>query len=156
VSCNAKVFVESNFRTLSELNRSISLPKLTGMFVDKVRRFDLKNLPELDRSFDFVNHVAITRFAQLESVGLAVDPTEFLAFYGQEQIPNLKNNLVFSQYNLFTSTGRPSNRFGGINFAAMNKEDVSRKSFISRYGSDGMLVLMDYSSFHPRLTSNGI
>lgn len=154
VSCNAKVFVESNFRTLSELNRSISLSKLTGMFVDKVRRFDLKNLPELDRSFDFINHVAITRFAQLESVGLAVDPTEFLTIYGAEQSSNLKGNVVFSQYNLFTSTGRPSNRFGGINFAAMNKEDGSRKPFVSRYGSDGMLVMMDYSAFHPRLIAS--
>ena len=32
------------------------------------------------------------------------------------------SGMVFSQYNIYTSTGRPSNRFGGINFAALNKK----------------------------------
>lgn len=154
VVCNAKTFVESNFRQLNELNRAIPLAKLASMFLDNVRRFDLKDLPTLDRGFDFMNHIAITQFARLESVGLAIDTTKFLAFYGVDQMQHVKNNTVFSQYNLFTSTGRPSNRFGGINFAAMNKEDGSRASFISRHGKDGMLVLMDYSAFHPRLIAN--
>ena len=32
------------------------------------------------------------------------------------------DEMVYSEYNLYTSTGRPSNRFGGINFAALNKK----------------------------------
>lgn len=154
VSCNAKTFIEVTHRNVTDLNRAIPLVKLASMFVDKVRRFDLNDLPEMDRSFNFVNHIAMTRFAQLESVGLAVEPTTFLSFYGPEQLPNLKDGRVFSQYNLYTSTGRPSNRFGGINFAAMNKEDGSRKPFVSRHGKDGMLVMMDYSAFHPRLIAS--
>ena len=59
--------------------------------------------------------------------------------------------MVFSEYNPYTSTGRPSNRFGGINFAALNKTDGSRKQFISRFGKDGMLVEMDYDAYHLRL-----
>ena len=38
--------------------------------------------------------------------------------------------LVYSEYNVFTSTGRPSNRFGGTNFAALNKKDGSRKPIL--------------------------
>ena len=62
---------------------------------------------------------------------------------------------VFSEYNLFTSTGRPSNRFGGINFAALNKKDGSRERFISRY-KNGVLVEMDFDAYHLRLIADKI
>jgi hypothetical protein len=61
------------------------------------------------------------------------------------------DKMVYSEYNPYTATGRPSNRFGGMNFAALNKKDGSRKQFISRYGKDGMLVEMDYDAYHLRL-----
>ncbi len=80
--------------------------------------------------------------------------------YNNEILDNLsfieKNGLittegkVFSEYNLYTSTGRPSNRFGGINFAALNKKDGSRKKFISRF-KNGVLVEMDFDAYHLRL-----
>ena len=60
------------------------------------------------------------------------------------------DEMVYSEYNLFTSTGRPSNRFGGINFAALNKKDESRKPYTSRF-QDGILVEIDYDAFHLRL-----
>ena len=60
------------------------------------------------------------------------------------------DEMVYSEYNLFTSTGRPSNRFGGINFAALNKKDESRKPYTSRF-QDGILVEFDYDAYHLRL-----
>ena len=59
--------------------------------------------------------------------------------------------MVYSEYNPYTATGRPSNRFGGLNFAALNKKDGSREKFISRFGDKGMLVEMDYDAYHLRL-----
>ena len=58
--------------------------------------------------------------------------------------------MVYSEYNPYTSTGRPSNRFGGMNFAALNKSDGSRKQFISRF-NNGVLVEMDFDAYHLRL-----
>ena len=66
------------------------------------------------------------------------------------------NGMVYSEYNPYTATGRPSNRFGGMNFAALNKSDGSRKQFISRFGKDGMLVEMDYDAYHLRLIGDEI
>lgn len=66
------------------------------------------------------------------------------------------DKIIYSEYNMFTITGRPSNRFGGINFAALNKTDGSRKPFISRFGNRGMLVEFDYNSFHLRLIGDVI
>ncbi len=58
--------------------------------------------------------------------------------------------IVYSEYNPYTATGRPSNRFGGMNFAALNKSDGSRKQFISRF-NNGVLVEMDFDGYHLRL-----
>jgi hypothetical protein len=44
-------------------------------------------------------------------------------------------------------TGRPSNRHGGVNYAALNKSDGSRDTLIA----DGIFLQMDYDSYHPRL-----
>ena len=63
--------------------------------------------------------------------------------------------LVYSEYNVFTSTGRPSNRFGGTNFAALNKKDGSRKPYISRF-KNGVLVEMDYDAYHLRLIADKV
>ena len=75
--------------------------------------------------------------------------------YSIEKNGLLKNNkLVYTQYNNFTSTGRPSNRFGGINFAALNKTDGSRKPYVSRFGDKGKLVEFDYDAYHLRLIAD--
>ncbi len=84
--------------------------------------------------------------------------------YNNDVIPNLHsieknglqttNGMVFSEYNLYTATGRPSNRFGGTNFAALNKSDGSRKKFISRHDEDGVLIEMDYDAYHLRLIAD--
>ena len=63
--------------------------------------------------------------------------------------------LVYSEYNVYTSTGRPSNRFGGTNFAALNKSDGSRKPYVSRF-KNGVLVEMDFDAYHLRLIADKI
>lgn len=63
----------------------------------------------------------------------------------------INNNTIYSEYNPYTSTGRPSNKYGGINFAAINKNDGTRRAFTSRYGDDGLLIQFDYEAFHLRL-----
>ena len=88
--------------------------------------------------------------------------TEFISkIYNSEVLESLQSiesnglqtldGMVYSEYNPYTATGRPSNRFGGMNFAALNKKDGSRKQFVSRFGKDGMLVEMDYDAYHLRL-----
>ena len=79
-----------------------------------------------------------------------IDNLTYLESSGLQTI----NDTVYSEYNLYTSTGRPSNRYGGVNFAALNKTDGSRKPYISRFGADGMLIEFDYDAYHLRLIGN--
>ena len=71
----------------------------------------------------------------------------------------LQQHLAMCQkirhYDYHTVTGRPSNAFGGFNFAAMNKEDGTRAAFCSRF-EQGALVEMDFDSYHVRLIATAI
>lgn len=58
---------------------------------------------------------------------------------------NIKNEIIYSNYNIYNFTGRPTNSFNGVNFAALKKGDGTRKSFGCK---NNYLFEFDYSSFH--------
>ena len=61
-----------------------------------------------------------------------------------------QNGIEYTEYNPFTVTGRPSNSFGGINYAALKKNEEGRGRFMSRY-TNGFLVEFDYHAYHIHL-----
>ncbi len=151
---NSHRFINSIFRNLPDTNKCIPLFKHARLFSDKVKRALPLNISMVDEpGLMFVNNKMTNCFARLESNGLYVTD-DFVDEFGNEQEKHIKNGIIYSQYNLLTSTGRPSNRFGGINYAALNKSDNSRECFVSRYGNEGTLIMMDYSAFHPRLIAH--
>lgn len=83
----------------------------------------------------------------IERNGLQVNDN-FVPIFGTPI--NLVNNKVYTKYNYYTATGRPSNRYGGINFAALPKQDDTRECFVSRY-TDGKLVELDFKAYHPHI-----
>ena len=131
------------------INRYIPLLKHKESFMDFCEVAEkVINDYNIDNAYLKLNNEFIDTLAKIEENGIYVDINEFSKHFDSNLI---SGNLVYSQYNIYTSTGRPSNRFGGINYAALNATDGSRKSFISRYGKDGQMVVIDYSAFHPRI-----
>ena len=61
-----------------------------------------------------------------------------------------KNGYAYSNFNILTTTGRPSNTFRGINLGALNKNDDTRNQIVTRH-NPGMLVEFDYDAYHLRL-----
>jgi DNA polymerase I-like protein with 3'-5' exonuclease and polymerase domains len=143
-------FLKFTFASYSSINKSIPLLKHKEMVSDicvKIKKiYDTDIFKE--KFFHKINSDIIEPLSELESNGIFVDKKSFKNFF---ELEPSTNGLVYSQYNILTSTGRPSNRFDGVNYAALNKEDGSRGCFVSRFGEDGMMVLIDYSSFHPRI-----
>lgn len=96
------------------------------------------NLQYLDTKgvggYDFYNTLVLPEFQKIESNGI---PTT----YGYE----------YSLYNNFTTTGRPSNTFGGVNYSALNKSDGSRDYIVSKRDE---LVQFDFDGYHVRLIAN--
>lgn len=88
---------------------------------------------------------------QIESNGLAINEQLYKEVFHNSGY--VKDSKAYTKYNLYTSTGRPSNRFAGVNYAALNKEDSARECFISRY-INGTLVEVDFTSYHPRILAD--
>ena len=63
------------------------------------------------------------------------------------------DGIEHTKYNVYTTTGRPSNSNHGINYAALNKEDGTRKKYVSRF-SGGYLAEFDYDAYHLRLIAS--
>ena len=131
---------ELSTNTHDYFNRVMWRMKNTNRIIPILKHLELcrEQIKVLEKHYklpihDEYNNEIIDNLSFIESSGLKKD-----------------DEMVYSEYNLYTSTGRPSNRFGGINFAALNKSDGSRKPYVSRFG-DGMLVEYDYDAYHLRL-----
>jgi hypothetical protein len=133
-----------------EYNQIVSISSHVK-FMNSVLDDAAKHIPKsIEQWYTIFNTEFISCFSNIEAGGLKVDRNKFEQYFSGKSIKPSVDDMVHSQYNIYTITGRPSNRFGGMNFAALNKEDGSREAIISRY-PDGQLVLMDYSAYHPHL-----
>jgi hypothetical protein len=147
----AHYLVGKNAQGHDRLNLVIPLLKHKEMFDELAD--DITTLVkdfEPDLGFIRFNELIIGTLGELEMQGIYVDRQKFKERYEIDPGPT---STVHSQYNVYTSTGRPSNRWGGVNYAALNQDDGTRKCFISRYGKDGAIVVLDYTTFHPRIIS---
>ncbi len=142
-------FIRRNSKGFKKINIIIPLMKHAEAFeelADDIKKM-IKNF-ETDEGYRKFNDIIITTLGDVERSGIYVDSKKFEEHF--KSSPN-KNGLVFSRYNVYTSTGRPSNSYNSINYAALNHTDGSRECFVSRFGDDGRMVLIDYTAFHPRI-----
>lgn len=147
----AHKFIYRSKRDCGDLNKVVPLLKHLEMFEKMCEAFFDADTNILQEGYERENEIVIDSLAELESNGIYVNADCFGKHFNAKIQPN---GLIYSQYNIYTSTGRPSNHFDNVNYAALNKDNGVRKCFTSRYGSDGVMVLMDYSAFHPRIICN--
>jgi len=108
---------------------------------------DLKaNIKKPKTSYDeFFNSKTSMVFNAIERNGIRVHIPTF-----QEYFYPIDGEYTYTQYNLKTTTTRPSNKFKNVNYAALNKENGCRKSFIPR---NSRFVEIDISAYHPSLAA---
>ena len=102
---------------------------------------------------EFLNTKFTEVFYQLEKNGIGIDPRKFNKHFETTWKDNsIYGNTVFTQYNLYNLTTRPSNAFNGVNFAALPK-GLARESFEP---NNNIFVEFDYSAYHPRIIAKMI
>jgi hypothetical protein len=95
---------------------------------------------------EFYNNRVPLVFNAIERSGIRVNRELFKQYFNKDW-----GDKVYTQYNYRTTTTRPSNRFGGVNFAALNKDNGCRKTFIPE---NDKLLEIDISAYHPTLASS--
>ena len=102
----------------------------------------------LNTTNSWVDDTMIPILSDIERLGVRVDREKFF-----DRWPNHQKSLhlgnIFTEYNPYTITSRPSNRHGGVNFSALNKKDGSRESFIP--SKDSLFLQFDYDAYHVRI-----
>lgn len=146
----AHSFFKHKYGYHTEINKIVPCTNHVSKFLDICKDIEPHATKSGDHSYYDVNNIVLGTLHKIESGGLFIDKDEFINHFPDKK-HLISNNKVYTEYNILTATGRPSNRFGGINYASLNKENGCRKSFISRHGNDGMLVLFDYSAYHPHI-----
>jgi len=127
------------------LTKIIPILKLGEVITDLIPKYH--TITDEDYNFYWYNDVYIPTLTDIERSGIYVDRKKFTDRYSASFKHLTPSNTVYNEYNPFTLTGRPSNRYGGINFSAINKTDGSREVFIP----NGIFLQMDYDAYHLRL-----
>ena len=96
----------------------------------------------------WIDDTMIPLLSDIERFGVRVDEKKFIDRWPQAT-KHLSNNTLYTEYNPYTITSRPSNRFGGINFSALNKKDGTREVFVPK--ENHIFLQMDYDAYHPRI-----
>ena len=114
--------------------------------IERVIRIVSENIDE----YAFLNHYMIPLFYNIEKQGIKLSKEPFIEYF--KTLPNPKFSVskgkIYTQYNLNTLTGRPSNAFNGVNFAALNKTNGERAAFIPE---NDTLVEIDFKAYHPTI-----
>ena len=135
---DSHTFFYNKYWKLDNVNDIIPVLKHIEYY-DKIKDKILKVIDNENKiGFNEYNNKVIKVFRNIENAGLAT-----------------YNGYEFTKYNLWTITGRPSNSFNGINYAALNKEDGTREKYISRFDK-GKLVELDFDAYHLRLIAKMI
>ena len=134
------------YNTATDINNIVPVVVFIPLCQIIVENFK-KCLPniEYDKTLQFYNDIVLDNYFKLENVGLPINSTVL------EQFHKIKKDVLYTEYFPYTSTGRPSNRFGGINFAALNKSNGERSMIKPEDGR--LLIDFDYDSYHVKLVA---
>lgn len=64
---------------------------------------------------------------------------------------SIDKGVIYTNYNLYNTTFRPTNAFNGVNFLAFNKENGSRAAFVPE---NDAFIEFDFDGYHLRLVAN--
>ena len=101
----------------------------------------------------WINNTMIPILSLIEQTGIHVAQEKFFQRF-PNQAKFLEADKIYTEYNPYTPTSRPSNRHGGINFGALNKSDGTRECFVP--SKNNVFLQFDYDAYHVRIIARMI
>ena len=145
----AHKFFNQKYQYRQDINQIIPICKHFEKYQNMVADLKFDTAWFKPKYYKLYGDMATSIFSAIEKVGIKVNNDVFFSHYQpKEALMSVKSDIVYTQYNLFTVTGRPSNSFNGINFSALNKQDGSRSAFIP---ANDRFIEFDFQSYHVRI-----
>jgi len=154
-----KIEVEHNHNQYSKYKKikcdiipiSIHYQSLIPIINKSLIQLEKLNSHLFDTDYEYYNNSIILNLFKIESFGIPFDKEALITAFPdkiENHILNEQQTKIYSEYNIYTSTGRASNKFGGINFSALDKNSNKRKWIVSEYKENGLLIEFDYTAYH--------
>ena len=141
---NAIDFLSNKYYNVKKLNEIIPLSKHNEYCSDVYKGMAK---PYVGGTDDYYMNDFIEAFGSIEKYGVKVS-NDVCDIFDMRVKKHISNGKLYSNYSLWTTTGRPSNSFGSVNFAALPPE--KRKAIVAE---NDYLVEMDYDAYHLRIIS---
>lgn len=105
-----------------------------------------------DECFKFFNNIASSIFFLIECEGLKINEEDFVrTFKVNTPELNVYDDIIYTYYNLYNPTSRPTNAFNSVNFAAIPHTTEHRSAIIPKNDS---FVEADFDGYHIRLVAD--
>lgn len=140
---------------MKNLNQIIPLVKLYERCEDIFLKVQNLISEEEPAGFQYYNEYGTKVFFMVEQAGIRVDVHNFEKYFKPTNLDfSVENEVVYTLYNLYNSTSRPTNAFNAVNFLAIPKGKEFRKCFKVDHGHS--FVEFDFDGYHIRLLSKQI
>lgn len=141
-------------RNFSDVNKIIPLSLLYDNCENIFKQVERVIEYQIPSGFDFYNTTATNVFYLLEQPGLGIYYDAFnQLFTPKDPTFSIKDNNVYTSYNLYNATSRPTNAFNSVNYAAIPKSAEHRRCFKPQ---GDYFVEFDFDGYHLRLLSEQI
>ena len=131
------------------VNKLIPLSKLYESYENIFEKCKTTVDIKLPQGFTFYNDLATKVFYLIEQSGLGIHYKAFnKLFTPKNPLFNIEDNVVYTYFNLYNPTSRPTNSFNSVNFSALPKQEEYRKCF---YPKNDYFVEFDFDGYHLRL-----
>jgi hypothetical protein len=139
----------NRFHEFKEINTIIPISKLFEKCEQNYKALDCILQYAIPNGFDFYNKTATSVFFMIERGGLRITYQSFLElFKPSNPVYSIEDNIIYTSYNLYNTTSRPTNAFNSVNFAAIPKAPEFRKAIIPQ---NDYFVEFDFDGYHLRL-----
>ena len=146
VTTSAHTFLYTNNSNKLDINKIIPIVKHYEKY-ESIYKQVKDYCEEKNKFYSKISKV----FYLLENSGININEQIFNKYFELNHPENnIYNSRIYTNYNLHTTTGRPSNTFNTINFAALVKDNGCRKAFIPK---NHTLIEIDISAYHPTLAA---
>lgn len=146
----AHKFYYRRLKNRSDVNRFIPISKhyekYENLFESLIINEEDLSLP----GYNYYNDVVMRGFYEIEKSGISIGDQFDESFAGFHKRFSIKDEVIYSEYNFYNHTARPSCTFSGFNFLGMKKDD-SRKSLMPQ---NDIFVEFDYKSYQVKLLAD--
>lgn len=138
-----------NYPIKHDLNAIIPISILTRYCENLYSKVEKAIKLQQPSGYQFFNQTATNVFYLIEQNGVGISSNQFKQVYNPNQSSyNIRDNTIYTKYNLNNITTRPTNAFNSINFAALPKKQQYREVFKPK---NDFFVEYDFDGYHLRL-----